>query len=64
MLKRMSQGMSIRYFRTRHLGDMQLLGDAGVELLNVWFNQRLQDRFNRQGYDAQSHTLQQQVQRI
>jgi hypothetical protein len=63
MVKRMTQGVTIRYFRTRHLGDVQMLADAGVELLRVWFNQRLQDRFNRQGYDEQGHILQQQVQR-
>ena len=59
----MSQGMSIRYFRTRHCRYLQLLGDAGVELLRAWFNQKLQERFNLQGYDAQGHTLQQQVQK-
>ena len=40
MFKRMSQGMRIRYFRTRHIRDLQLLGDVGVELLRTWFNQR------------------------
>ena len=64
MFQRMSQGVAIRYLRTRHLGDMKMLADAGVELIRVWFNQRLQDLFNRQGYDEQGHELQQQVQRI
>ena len=64
MIRRMSQGVTIHYFRTRHLGDVQMLANAGVELIRAWVNQRLQDRFNRQGCDEQGHTLQQQVQRI
>ena len=57
MIQRMSQGVTVQYFRTRHIGDMQMLADAGVELLRLWFNQRLQDRFHQQGYDARGHTL-------
>ena len=55
MVRRISQGVTIRYFRTRHLEDIQMLGDVGVELLRTWFDQRLQERFNRQGYDEQGH---------
>ena len=32
-------------------------------MIRTWFNQRLQERLNRQGYDEQGHILQQQVQR-
>ena len=56
----MAQGLSIRYFRTRHVRDLQLPADAGVGLLGTWTNEGAHTIFNRQGYDAQGHTLQQQ----